>query len=117
MTQPWIYVAGPYTGGDVCANVREAGLAAFKLRDAGAVPIVPHLSHFLHYLYPRPYEYWMDWDFALLAKCDALVRLAGVSSGADREVERAREMDIPVFYDVVTAIEWVYSWRVDSGEL
>lgn len=94
-----VYIAGPYTQGDPVKNTRKALGVADYLQSLGFVPFVPHLSHFWHFLTPKPYETWMEWDLAWLAKCDALVRLPGLSPGADREVDRARELGIPVFLD------------------
>lgn len=81
-----IYVAGPYTQGDVAVNVRNALHAASMLADAGFIPYVPHLSHFWHLVFPRPYEEWLKFDLIWLAQCDACLRLDGPSNGADGEV-------------------------------
>ena len=94
----YVYVAGPYTNGDVAANVALAMELADDLLDRGHAPYVPHLSHYLHLYQLRPYEDWMDLDFAWLAKCDCLLRIPGESPGADREVEFAKDHDIPVFH-------------------
>ena len=83
-----VYVAGPYTKGDVAVNVREAILAGGRIYDAGMVPFVPHLTHFWHTVAPRPYEDWLRLDMEWLRVCDALLRLPGDSSGADKELLR-----------------------------
>ena len=88
-TDPVVYVAGPLTHGDVMANVRAALDVAKALRGWGAVPIVPHLTVIAHLVHPETYETWMAEDFAILARCDALVRIPGHSPGADREWEAA----------------------------
>lgn len=95
-----VYIAGPYTNGDVALNVRTAIEAADRVLKAGHVPFVPHLFHFWHLLCPGPYEQWTAMDLAWLDHCDALVRLPGGSSGADAEVSRARELGIPVYFGV-----------------
>lgn len=92
-----IYVAGPYSQGDVAGHVRAAVLAGLAIRHAGHVPCIPHLYHFAHLLCPQPYEYWMALDLEWLAACDGLVRLPGESPGADREVERAQVLGLPVW--------------------
>jgi hypothetical protein len=46
-----IYVAGPYTKGDVAVNVRNAFEAANRLADVGFAPFVPHATHFWHMLF------------------------------------------------------------------
>lgn len=94
----YVYISGPYTNGDQAANVRAAIEAANALLDAGYIPYCPHLSHFHHMLFPHDYETWMQLDLAWLEKCDALVRLDGYSPGADREVEHALALGIPVYY-------------------
>src|SRR3984885_14282848 len=92
-----IYVAGPYTNGDVAVNVRNAYDAANRLADLGFAPFVPHATHFWHMLFPRPYEFWLDLDNQFLPVCQAVLRLPGPSSGADKEVLLAQERGIPVF--------------------
>ncbi len=48
----YIYIAGPYTLGDVAVNVRNAMMAGLDLMNMGFIPFVPHLSHWLHLLVP-----------------------------------------------------------------
>ena len=96
----YIYVAGPYTKGDVALNVKHALYAATVLFAMGYMPYVPHLTHFWHLIYPHDYEDWMRLDFEWIRRCDALLRLSGESAGADREVAFATELGIPVFYAV-----------------
>ena len=91
-----IYVAGPYTGGDVAINVKAAMLYGSRLIDEGHTPIIPHLTHFLHLMEPRHYEDWLDYDFRLLEMCDILHRLPGRSPGADREVAHAKSLGLEV---------------------
>ena len=95
-----VYVAGPYTRGDVAVNVRNAYGAANRLADLGFAPFVPHATHFWHMMFPRPYEFWLDLDAQFLPFCGALLRLPGDSSGADKEVALARSLDIPVFTEI-----------------
>jgi hypothetical protein len=97
---PRVYVAGPYTRGDMAQNVAAAMRAADELIEAGFAPFVPHLSHFQHMAHPRPYRVWTALDFAWLAVCDAAVRLPGHSTGADAEVAWCRRHRIPVFASV-----------------
>ena len=93
-----VYIASPYTLGDVEANVAKAIDAATELLDAGFVPYCPLLCHFWHMQRPRPYETWMALDMAWLEVCDCVLRLPGESAGADREVARAAELGKPVYY-------------------
>ena len=95
-----IYVAGPYTKGDVAINVRNAYEAANQLADMGFAPFVPHATHFWHMLFPRPYEFWLDLDNEFLPCCAAVLRLPGESGGADKEVGLARSLGLPIFTEV-----------------
>ena len=95
-----VYVAGPYTKGDVAVNVRNAYEAANKLANLGFAPFVPHATHFWHMMFPRPYAFWLDLDNQFLPFCEALLRLPGESSGADKEVELAKRLGIPVFSEI-----------------
>jgi hypothetical protein len=95
-----VYIAGPYTKGDVAVNVRNALQAAQQVAEAGHAPFIPHLYHFWHFLFPGPYEQWTRLDFVWLPACQALIRLPGESSGSDAEVARAGDLDIPVFYGI-----------------
>lgn len=93
----YVYISGPYSTPDPVDNTREAVKAAAKLREAGHDPFVPHLFLLWHFLSPAPYEAWMQLTLSWVKRCDALVRLPGESPGADREVELARELGIPVY--------------------
>lgn len=93
----FVYVASPYTKGDVAWNVRRNLECADRLAKADYVPFAPLLTHFWHLLFPHPYEFWLDQDNAWIEKCDCLVRLPGESSGADKEVELAKSKGIPVY--------------------
>jgi hypothetical protein len=97
-----IYVAGPYTKGDVAVNVRNAFKAAHDLAELGYAPFVPHGTHFWHMMFPRPYEFWLELDNQFLPHCDALLRIPGESNGADGEVALAEQKNIPVFHDIET---------------
>src|SRR5436190_21867644 len=95
-----IYVAGPYSGGDIAANVREALRVGNLLLDAGYAPFVPHLSHYFHLMHPQPYNVWLEMDLAWVWVSDALLRLPGKSPGADREVALALTRSIPVYHNL-----------------
>ena len=95
-----VYVASPYTKGDVAVNVREAILAGNALADLGYAPFIPVLTHFWHLVCPRPYEFWCELDNQFLPHCDAILRVPGESVGADREVALAKSLGIPDFHSV-----------------
>ena len=93
-----IYIAGPYTKGDVAINVRSAILAGNRVLEKGHIPYIPHLTHFWHLLYPRPWSDWLMIDKEFLKLCDCVWRLPGDSNGADEEVALAINLNIPIFY-------------------
>ena len=93
-----IYIAAPYSIGDVGVNVRNAINAAEQIVKLGHVPYIPHLTHFLHMIFPRRYDWWLKYDLEWLDVCDAVYRLDGESDGADREVEYAKANKRPVYY-------------------
>lgn len=88
-----VYIASPYTLGDVAVNVKRQIDAVDKLMDKGFAPFAPLYSHFQHMVHPRPYKIWV-------IACDCLLRLKGESVGADGEVDLAIKNNIPVFYSI-----------------
>ena len=95
-----IFIASPYTIGDVAQNVREGCLVAEKIRELGHLPFVPMLFHLWHLLSPHDYGYWTSMDNEWLYECEALLRVPGPSSGADKEVALAMKLGIPVYYSL-----------------
>jgi hypothetical protein len=93
-----VYIASPYTKGDVAQNVRVQLDVADELMALGYCPIVPLFSHFQHLHKPRPYEDWMRIDEEKIRRCDVVLRLPGESAGADREVRLAESLGIPVVH-------------------
>ena len=91
-----IYIASPYTLGDVAANVAVQIEAAHKIMDAGHCPVAPLLSHYLHINRQRPYHEWVEMDLALIPRMDVVLRLPGKSIGADGEVALAEKHGVPV---------------------
>lgn len=97
-----VYIASAYSKGDVALNVREAISVADELVKLGHIPYIPHLTHFWHLISPKDYEFWLEYDNSFIdhwAEC--LLRLNNESSGADREMERARKVGIPVYLGLV----------------
>lgn len=115
MKRPMVYVAGPYTKGDVAVNVRNAIFAGDALLKAGAVPFIPHLTHFWHLQCPGEYVQWIDYDLAFLPLCDAVLRLPGESHGADGETDAASRIGIPVLDGMPSALQWVDEYIMNCG--
>lgn len=101
-----VYIASPYTKGDVAMNVKAQIDCADKLISFGFAPFVPLYSHFQHMHYPRPYDVWTRIDREWVLRCDCLLRLEGESKGADAEVALATKNNIPVFYSMTELLNW-----------
>lgn len=105
--RPLVYVAGPYAHPDPVANTNRAIGIADDLQEFGDVTChVPHLTLLWHMVRPHDVEHWYAYDLAVLARCDALLRLDGPSSGADNEVLFAQRHDIPVFTSPAALLLW-----------
>lgn len=102
-----VYIAGPYTKGDVAVNVRNAMEAGTRVIEAGHSPFIPHLYHFVHMQQPQVYTVWTNLDLAWVEACHALYRLPGESAGADDEVDYALKLGIPVFKYMSELMEWL----------
>jgi len=94
----WIMIAGPYRTGARSAEERERNLlalnrAAFEVFRKGHIPILgvnlalPVIAAAGDATYD---DIMMPLSLALAERCDGILRLEGVSSGADQEVERVR---------------------------
>jgi len=95
-----VYIASPYTIGDVAENVANSMAAASDLICFGYAPYCPLLNHYLQIAHPQDYDKWMELDIEWLKQCDAVLRLPGESKGADVEVRFAEENDIPVYHSL-----------------
>ena len=95
-----VYIAGPYTKGDVALNVRSAIEAGDAVLKAGHLPFIPHLCHYWHTIFPGRYEQWTAYDLGWLPVCEAFIRLSGESGGADAEEQAAKRLGLPIYYSV-----------------
>jgi hypothetical protein len=118
MTKPTVYIASPYSKGDVAMNTHfQCKIFDQLLSDGRVLPIAPLWSHFQHLLFPRPYEDWIRYDQELLSLYDCCLRLnvdfksplysQGDSSGADAEVATFKRMNKPVFYSIDELSDWL----------
>jgi hypothetical protein len=103
-----IFISGPYTNGDVAQNVKKSMDAANALIELGFAPYCPHLTHFLHMNNFQKYEKWLEIDLIYLECCDGVLRLFGESNGADKEVEYAEKIKLPVFKDYNELLQWKF---------
>jgi hypothetical protein len=104
----WIMVAGPYRTGssDPAAWARNLGRlnqAAYAIFRKGHVPIIGvNLAlPVIESAVPESYDEIMSGlSLSLTERCDAVLRIDGVSKGADDEVERFLARGLPVFRSV-----------------
>lgn len=94
-----VYIAGPYSSNPT-QNTKKALLAAENLIaefDHKVAPYVPHLTMLWDLVFPRPYNFWLEYDLEWLRVCNLLLRLPGASEGSDSEVKFAKRQGIPTF--------------------
>ncbi len=94
--KPLVYVSGPIAG-DPFGCVRAALPAFHWLRANDYTPIVPQFSVIAEMVEHVPYESWLAYDFDLIRHCHAMLRLPGVSPGANREEMCAAGLGLPIW--------------------
>lgn len=102
-----VYIAGPYSGGDVMTNISSILHIADVLMRENFVPFVPHLSGFWHFHSYKEYDTWLEYDLEWLEACDVVYRCYGESPGADKEVAHAEKLGIPI----VSSMHEIRAWR------
>lgn len=119
MRKPLIYLCGPYSHGDPVANT-HAMMAAWDdlMSRNNAVYLCPHWSLFQHFLSPKPYNFWIDYDIQLILHCDALYRLfqSTPSPGSDIECAFARTHSIPIFTDLSLLTDFITNYLKTQRE-
>ena len=109
--RPMVYVAGPYRYPDPVDNTRNAIVVAERLELSGLITAcVPHVNLVWSRVHPHDAEFWLDYDIAFLSKCDALLRIPGISDGADDEILYAKEVGMSVFHNEADVLEWAKEW-------
>lgn len=95
-----VYIASPYTKGDVSENVRLQMTTMNTLIEEGYSPFCPLLFHFQDLMFPQAYNKWIALSADWVLSCDVLLRLEGESAGADGEVRLTTENNIPVVFSL-----------------
>lgn len=91
------YLAGPYSINPEAMFERHMD-AAERLFSAGYTVYSPILeTHQWHQKFPHDYDWWLERDLEILGNCQGVIRLPGESPGADKEVEFARMIGLPVW--------------------
>ena len=116
--KPTVYIASPYSQGDVAINTHfQCKIFDQLLTDGLVLPVAPLWSHFQHLLFPRPYKDWIKYDQDMLHLYDCCLRLNAEfltldyieikSTGADAEAETFIKYSKPVFYSIEDLYKWV----------
>lgn len=108
MNPKLIYCAGPYSGDSleqIEENVKAATRIGIDLMRKGHYSMIPHLSHYTELLAQGddlggfPWETWMQQDFDILKRCDAIYFI-GPSKGANMEKEMALDLGLEIYYSL-----------------
>lgn len=107
----FVYCAAPYQFPDPVENTHRTVKVADRLDSTGIITAyVPHISLLWHLIVPHDADFWYSYDLAVLNRADALLRLPGVSVGADNEVQFAEDHNIEVFWEIDDLIAWAESF-------
>jgi hypothetical protein len=109
-----VYIAGPFSKGDVLLNVASAIDAGERVLALGHTPFIPHMNLVWNLRYEHHASVWYAWDNEWLKVCDAILRLPGESPGADNEVKLALTLHIPVFFSMKTFESWLKAEEKDE---
>ena len=105
-----VYVAGPYRGrseSEVFANIVAARAVAARIWELGMVAVCPHLNTAFMGGTVQDSTF-LKGDIELMLRCDAVFAMHGHerSQGAKREIDTAKEQDMPVFTDLGELVKW-----------
>lgn len=103
-----IMIAGPYRHGSKDPevwrnNLKQLNIAAYQVFEKGHIPVigVNMALPIIEEIGMKEYEsIMMPISLALAEKCDAVLRIGGISDGADEEVEIFRKKSLPVYFDL-----------------
>ncbi|MEM9400589.1 MAG: DUF4406 domain-containing protein [Verrucomicrobiota bacterium] len=106
------FISSAYTLGDTCRNVRLQHDVFHILYELGFIPFAPLWSHYHELIYPMSWEEWMKWCKAWIESCDVVLRLPGLSNGADEEVAYAKSLDIVVLSNALQIKSYLESHNI-----
>ena len=116
------YISGPYTAPTpeaVEANILKAAAVAAEVAALGYAVFCPHTnSYWVDGAKPGlSYEYWVEADLAILAKCDLMVMVQGWewSNGAGRENAAAELRNMAIYYHPGTMPPALVGVEVETG--
>lgn len=110
--RPLLYVAAPYTRPEPVSNTHHVyRVATIVYENTDWCPVVPHSSLLWHMVTPREEAHWYVYDLHLLRACDAIVRLPGLSLGADNEIVFARDNGIQIVEFESLPLDARHAWE------
>jgi len=108
-----IYVAGNYSTNDnggtaniieAMQNIRAGQKASMAVWKAGFIPFCPWLDYQFCLVDDEPptIKMFQEYSMAWLEVSDAVLVISGAGNGGgvDAEIERARDLNIPIFYNI-----------------
>lgn len=114
-----VYVAGAYSANTVLGvfkNMRKGMQLATKALQAGVIPFAPWFDHHfflleddaqpgftLNDIYQYSLSFLENWAEAVLIQRDGWAE----SKGTVAEINRAKELNIPVFFSLESLMKWV----------
>ena len=106
--RPMVYIACPITKGSRNWNYYQACEMEKQLMLTGFAPQNPCHTMCLPFSWEEgiTHELWLACCFPLIARMDAVLRLPGLSIGADSECQHAMEIGVPVFESVEALEAW-----------
>lgn len=112
-----VFISGAMSSDNIftiCNNIHEGIKLGNILIDKGYSPYIPHLDIFikiqcgvnLNISIQKYYDYVMEW----LKVCDYILVCPNYknSVGVAQELEKAKELNIPIFYDINELESYVY---------
>lgn len=100
-----VYLAGPYSSGDIKENIENAERKSVELIRAGFAVITPHKNTAGYEQYEDgeriTHQTWLDMDLIILARCDILYVLKNSehSKGTQAEIAFAIKHNIPIIQE------------------
>lgn len=100
-----IYIAGRYSAGntiELLDNIREGIEMGAKLIKMGHSPFCPWLDHQFQFFENLEIDDYYNYSMSWLEVSDAILVLPGYkdSKGTLKEIERANELGIPIYYNI-----------------
>lgn len=105
------YVAGPYRAAQpymIVENIRLAKAFGDQLIRRGIMPLVPH-KNTEHCEGLGDAQFFIEGTKELLRRCDAIFVVPGFqnSVGTLGEIEEAKKLEIPIFFNLKEVDEWL----------